>query len=328
VTRYGYLGVDLFFIISGFVVLLTAWDRRPLDFVVSRVTRLYPAYWFAVTATAVVLATLGSGKYQVSLLQYLANLTMLQSLPNVPHLDTVYWTLWCELRFYLVLFALACIGLNRRRVVGLLYVWLAATVVLELGVLPHSLVQVADLLVQSKFSHYFILGMALCLVYRYGPSWTISVAISLASCNAVYRAVATAKEKSEFFHAGINGSVVACIVISEVLLVGLIAVGATRPLVRPWFTIAGTLTYPLYLIHANIGFIIFDILGGAVNRFLLVAGTIVAMLAMARLIHTQVEVKTAPRLKRFLTRAIATGTAKVTMSGPGQYKGQRRRDTA
>lgn len=44
VTRYGYLGVDMFFTISGFVVLLSAWGRRPLDFVISRITRLYPAY--------------------------------------------------------------------------------------------------------------------------------------------------------------------------------------------------------------------------------------------------------------------------------------------
>src|SRR5690349_17773865 len=44
VARYGYLGVDLFFLISGFVVLLSAWDRTPRSFLVSRVVRLYPAY--------------------------------------------------------------------------------------------------------------------------------------------------------------------------------------------------------------------------------------------------------------------------------------------
>ncbi len=35
VTRYGYLGVDMFFTISGFVVLLSAWGRRPHEFVIS-----------------------------------------------------------------------------------------------------------------------------------------------------------------------------------------------------------------------------------------------------------------------------------------------------
>ncbi|HET6292197.1 MAG TPA: acyltransferase family protein [Kribbella sp.] len=45
IARYGYLGVDLFFTISGFVVLLSAWNSPPRSFVVSRVVRLYPAYW-------------------------------------------------------------------------------------------------------------------------------------------------------------------------------------------------------------------------------------------------------------------------------------------
>jgi peptidoglycan/LPS O-acetylase OafA/YrhL len=48
VSRYGYLGVDLFFMISGFVVLLSAWDRRRRDLVVSGIVRLYPALWIAV----------------------------------------------------------------------------------------------------------------------------------------------------------------------------------------------------------------------------------------------------------------------------------------
>ena len=59
VSRYGYLGVDMFFTISGFVVLLSAWGRRPRDFVISRVVRLYPAFWTAVTITAVVVILLG-----------------------------------------------------------------------------------------------------------------------------------------------------------------------------------------------------------------------------------------------------------------------------
>jgi peptidoglycan/LPS O-acetylase OafA/YrhL len=36
IARYGYLGVDLFFTISGFVVMLSAWDRGPRSFVISR----------------------------------------------------------------------------------------------------------------------------------------------------------------------------------------------------------------------------------------------------------------------------------------------------
>ena len=51
-TQYGYLRVNLFFLISGFVILMTAWGRTVETFAVSRVTRLFPAYWVGVALTA------------------------------------------------------------------------------------------------------------------------------------------------------------------------------------------------------------------------------------------------------------------------------------
>ena len=44
VFKYGSLGVDLFFIISGFVILLTAYNRDAVSFTISRIIRIYPAY--------------------------------------------------------------------------------------------------------------------------------------------------------------------------------------------------------------------------------------------------------------------------------------------
>src|SRR4051812_19156660 len=52
-TRYGYLGVQLFFVISGFVILMTAYGRNVEEFVASRFSRLFPAYWVAVLGTFV-----------------------------------------------------------------------------------------------------------------------------------------------------------------------------------------------------------------------------------------------------------------------------------
>jgi peptidoglycan/LPS O-acetylase OafA/YrhL len=52
---WGYLGVNLFFVISGFVIFMTL-DRTlvPLDFVISRTSRLFPAYWAAIIITMVI----------------------------------------------------------------------------------------------------------------------------------------------------------------------------------------------------------------------------------------------------------------------------------
>lgn len=53
-ARYGYLGVHLFFIISGFVILMSAQGIQARQFVAARVARLVPAFW-----TSVLLTTLG-----------------------------------------------------------------------------------------------------------------------------------------------------------------------------------------------------------------------------------------------------------------------------
>ena len=47
VTKYGYLGVNLFLLISGFVILVSSDGKSPRQFVISRIVRLYPTYWVA-----------------------------------------------------------------------------------------------------------------------------------------------------------------------------------------------------------------------------------------------------------------------------------------
>jgi peptidoglycan/LPS O-acetylase OafA/YrhL len=56
----GMFGVDLFFIISGFVILMTVSRAdNVLDFVVSRLSRIYPVYWVAIAFTFITLTISG-----------------------------------------------------------------------------------------------------------------------------------------------------------------------------------------------------------------------------------------------------------------------------
>ncbi|WP_028523107.1 acyltransferase family protein [Runella limosa] len=100
--NWGATGVDLFFIISGFVIFLTLNKTQSvLDFVVARFSRLYPVYWAAVTLTALFMA-IGSwlGYSQISLGEYIANMTMFQYYFGIRDLDGSYWTLIVEMLFY------------------------------------------------------------------------------------------------------------------------------------------------------------------------------------------------------------------------------------
>jgi peptidoglycan/LPS O-acetylase OafA/YrhL len=304
VTRYGYLGVDMFFTISGFVVLLSAWGRRPHEFVISRIVRLYPAYWVAVTLTTVVAITLSRGLFQVTPIQYIANMTMLNAVAHIANVDVVYWTLYAEIRFYLLIFVLAWVGITRTRVVGLLWTWLAATAIIEAHVLPASIGTTLDILVQSQWSHYFIGGMALCLIYRTGFSWQLGGILALAYSNAVYQAINFGHLVANRYHQTLYSPVIVVVITVIFIVLTLIAFRVTSRLGRPWFAVAGALTYPLYLVHAYNGFVIINLIGSYLNRWVLLAVMVTGMCGLAYAIHRVIEARLARRLKRALTRLV------------------------
>jgi peptidoglycan/LPS O-acetylase OafA/YrhL len=83
----------------------------------------------------------------------------------------------------------------------------------------------------------------------------------------------------------------------------LVAFRVTQRWAYPWFAIVGALTYPLYLVHARLGFIVFHRIGPVVHRYVLLIGTVAVMAGLAYLIHACVERPVAPFLKQRLTHA-------------------------
>jgi len=103
--RVGVTGVDLFFMISGFVIFLSLNRISSVtEFVVNRCSRLFPTYWTCLSLTfglqSVLFALQGHFK-SGSLLVYLGNLTMFQYYLKLPNVDGPYWTLIIELLFYI-----------------------------------------------------------------------------------------------------------------------------------------------------------------------------------------------------------------------------------
>lgn len=117
--RYGVTGVDIFFMISGFVIFLTiSRVRQWQDFIVSRFARLYPAFWFCMFLTTIV--TMLFEPELVSLQRVLANMTMMPIFFGQENMDQSYWTLLVELIFYFWILVLLVAGDIKRIVsVGL-----------------------------------------------------------------------------------------------------------------------------------------------------------------------------------------------------------------
>jgi peptidoglycan/LPS O-acetylase OafA/YrhL len=292
VTQYADLGVNLFFVISGFVVLMTAWGRTPAEFAASRVARLFPAYWVAVALTAGLLIVVWPQK-GLSAWEAIANLTMAHQAADITHVDGVYWTLWVELRFYLLIGLLTLVGVTTKRVVALIVLWPV------LAAMAHTTgSDLAASLLVWNYAPFFGAGMALYLVYRHGNqilNWLL-VAYSWAFMVGIV---------GRYFPRGVvpkthhNPSLVVTVVVLTgcVAAVWLATTTWARRVGWVWLTTAGALTYPLYLLHEWWGWWVIDRLDPALPKYAVLLVTTVVCCLAAWLIHRLVERPLSPILR-------------------------------
>jgi peptidoglycan/LPS O-acetylase OafA/YrhL len=115
----GKVAVTVFFAVSGFVIPFSIFKFRTkpiLSFAISRLFRLYPAYWVSLIFGVLFLFVLHDKPISPSVV--LVNASMLQQFVGVPNVIDLYWTLQVELIFYFIcalLFAMK--GLDDTRTV-------------------------------------------------------------------------------------------------------------------------------------------------------------------------------------------------------------------
>ena len=104
ISRFGYLGVDFFFILSGFVIMSSAQSRGAFQFAFARALRIYPAFVICLIFTLAISYFLNDSTYSVY--EIVANAAILNDHLGIPNIDGVYWTLQAELKFYGCVFLL------------------------------------------------------------------------------------------------------------------------------------------------------------------------------------------------------------------------------
>ncbi|WP_441245710.1 acyltransferase family protein [Kitasatospora sp. McL0602] len=302
IGEYSWTGVELFFLISGFVICMSCWDRKVSDFLTSRVVRLFPAYWVSVLLTTVVLLIVptiwGDNLNRPTPSRILSNLSMANAPLGVDNMDPVYWTLWAEMRFYVLFGCLVAFGLTYRRVLAFCGIWAFATLLAGQANFP-----LLSAIVQPVYAWYFIGGIVIYLMYRFGPNLLLWGLLGFCWLIAQDQIRGVIPGYGWGAHQTLSWSVVVACTTLYFGLVTAAALGAFNWIRWKWLTVAGALTYPLYLLHQQIGWQLIT----RVRRYLAPYPTLLVvtatMLLAAWLVHRLVERPLAPLMKRHLDKA-------------------------
>jgi peptidoglycan/LPS O-acetylase OafA/YrhL len=294
-AKYGYLGVDFFFMISGYVIFFSAHHKTAGAFLVSRAVRLYPAFWSAVILTSIVAQFWGGTRMSVSLPQAIDNLTMFP----VGHgfVDGVYWTLQLEWCFYLAVLACLMMGFqNKLRAIFL--VWPFVMMVAQMTDkqwLPYL----------GGHYGYFAAG-SIFAIQKQCPTKRSVLVLLICLYLCISFSVGNAAALSESKGVAYSASVIGLIIFLQFVFFLFLNSRLGSSLKIPGSRLAGGLTYPLYLVHAHLGYMVISRFATNENRWRVYLLSVLSAVLIACLIHQFVEQRFKKRWHALFSRAIGT----------------------
>lgn len=305
----GAFGVALFFMISGFVIPFSLASTSRLGFLAARALRIYPTFWVALIIEW--LAVAASAAYWHRPIVYgwpvfWRNALLINTLGDGISVDFVSWTLNVEMKFYLLVAALRPFVLAGRVWPLLLAAAAAlAVTVWESGRLPSLLVQeamYAVFMLNGTLIHYHFRGWL--------SGWRLAAGCaSLLGMAALCWVWGPARDLWPYKPANYAyafGVFSLCYALR----------GRFRG--SAWLDAFAAISYPLYLVHALLGFTIMSFL---IGRF----ATPYPLAAVAAL---AVSVLTAVVLHRTVERASINAGRRVALAwaqaGPGTPDALRR----
>ncbi|WP_184545855.1 acyltransferase family protein [Mucilaginibacter sp. FT3.2] len=192
VLNYGWLGVYMFFLLSGFIICWAipenyTW-RLSGRFVLKRIIRIEPPYIISI-CIAIIVNFLWVQHYKPDWINALCHLAYLNSFLGQPYLSPVYWTLGIEFQFYL--FVALCFPLFTRNwgqwlllVLSVLAVFIkvpGASLVNSFPVFALGVLYYLYLVKGKSLKGTLILGVliAVCSYYAVGIPQTLAALFSL-----------------------------------------------------------------------------------------------------------------------------------------------------
>jgi peptidoglycan/LPS O-acetylase OafA/YrhL len=209
-----------------------------------------------------------------------------------PFLDGAYWTIAYEIIFYGWIFLFMAAGLFERHWRAIVAAWLV------MSLLNQSLIHsgVVEKLLITPYSGYFAFGLSLFRL-RQAFSWT---GVGVLAAAAAWASATPFLTQPDFVVTyGMERSALGLALMGPAAI-GAVAAAALLPSlpIRPSLAVAlGGLTYPLYLLHQNIGYAAFAHFGTPQNRWLVLVVLLAILMALSLAISRAVE----PPARRAIT---------------------------
>jgi peptidoglycan/LPS O-acetylase OafA/YrhL len=277
IAKPGYLGVDIFFILSGAVIAKSALRTDPRKFAVSRFLRIWPVY-FLVTAGALLVNHFAA--HGSTLVNDFVALTGLQFWLGGPTPVGPAWTLKPEINFYFLIYL--CLfycswrksKMSEPALFRFLFFWV---IILTVSIyMPFS---AFSFLYLPKFGPYFILGAALSQVKNRSTAFKYFF-ICMISFVLVEKQILI-RTGQQFHNNKYLFSITLLIIVSILVVMSNFTPQEWKVnQLRNQIETLSLMTYPIYLFHDSIGVGLISLLshGGIDIRFVYVVVFFLTML--------------------------------------------------
>ena len=271
--KYGHYGVQLFFIISGFVIFMTTSRiSSAKDFIFKRFIRLYPVFWVCVTITYIITNLYPIG-LEVSNKDFFLNFTMIPSLLGFKNVDGAYWSLIPELFFYLLILFLIIFNITKR-IITIGFIWLLGSALFYLGYVNNFISNLLNL----KYAILFMAGINFYLIKNNIKSKNVINHIQIILCVTI-SFLNSNWEFSAFF-------------IFFILVFYAFCYDLLKFLNNKILIYLGSISYSLYLIHQFVGYSVQHYLINILylnNKYLIIVIPLLISLILASLVNRFIE---------------------------------------
>lgn len=279
VIRHFYLGVQLFFVVSGYCIMgaveSAQSDASPImTYMRRRIRRIYPPYWFSLMLlialggmTVVIARKAWWEVFPLTRIDWLLNVVLLQQLFGAPDASLPYWSLSIEVQFYVLMGV--CLLAPRWR-----SQWLVAVSglhILGMWLVPH-------LIIGTALAHWaeFACGIAVYTIrhpqgFQRGLHWLLwsatALTIFVGSCSSSQIYI----DNGEFI---LPIKQAFCLLFGVAMLFMQRAEASFMPtMMRRALAWIGSISYSLYLTHMPVASRVFNLTG----RFLALNGLSVCL---------------------------------------------------